>query len=342
MTHVGWYVHHHGSGHLMRFLAVRPHLDADVTVFSSLASPASLPVRTRWVELERDDDTFTGPSGEIRRPDAADPTAGGLLHWAPVGHPGHRSRLGAIASAAVIDRLDAFVVDVSAEVALFVRLLGLPLILFTQPGDRGDGAHTSAFDAAHAVIAPWPEDAHASPALRRLGSRVHYVGGISRFEGRAVHATAEPRTVAVLAGGVNDPDGFASHADAAAAAAPRWRWEVIGGSGDRWRDDPFETIVAADVVVSAAGQNAIADLAVARARAIVIPQSRPFDEQRWTAQALARGGLAVVAEEWPVAERWGDLLEQARSIHPDWSRWSVSGAAQRASAVIEHTVGTFR
>ena len=33
---VGWYVHHHGAGHRTRFSAVRPHLDADVVVFSSL------------------------------------------------------------------------------------------------------------------------------------------------------------------------------------------------------------------------------------------------------------------------------------------------------------------
>ncbi len=40
---VGWYVHHHGAGHITRFLAVRPHLDAQVTVFSSLAAPDPLP-----------------------------------------------------------------------------------------------------------------------------------------------------------------------------------------------------------------------------------------------------------------------------------------------------------
>ena len=40
---VGWYVHHHGAGHLTRLLAVRPHLDADVVVFSSLAAPVAVP-----------------------------------------------------------------------------------------------------------------------------------------------------------------------------------------------------------------------------------------------------------------------------------------------------------
>ncbi len=54
MSVVGWYVHHHGAGHLTRFLAVRPHLDHEVVVFSSMPAPARLPDRTSWVILPRD------------------------------------------------------------------------------------------------------------------------------------------------------------------------------------------------------------------------------------------------------------------------------------------------
>ncbi|MGZ8803670.1 MAG: hypothetical protein ACXWZG_00020 [Microbacterium sp.] len=114
---IGWYVHHHGRGHLTRMLAIVPHLDAEIRCFSSLPKPDDLPAHCSWTVLDRDDDARPG-TGD---PHAADPDAGGLLHWAPLGHDGHRSRLAAIAASLADAPVDAFVVDVSVEVALFVR-----------------------------------------------------------------------------------------------------------------------------------------------------------------------------------------------------------------------------
>ena len=89
------------------------------------------------------------------------------------------------------------------------------------------------------------------------------------------------------------------------------------------------------VVVSAAGQNSVADLAAADARAVVVAQDRPFEEQRHTACALHRWGLARVAPEDVDAEGIAALVEAAATDDPDWSRWQVSGAAERAAEAIE-------
>ena len=86
---------------------------------------------------------------------------------------------------------------------------------------------------------------------------------------------------------------------AAEAETPGWTWTVLGAPGDRWVADPWPLICAADVVVTHAGQNAIADVAAARRPAVVVPQPRPFDEQATTAGALAAAGLAVVCARWP-------------------------------------------
>jgi hypothetical protein len=45
---LGWYVHHHGRGHLTRLLAIAPHLDAEVDAVSILAAPAGLPSGWTW------------------------------------------------------------------------------------------------------------------------------------------------------------------------------------------------------------------------------------------------------------------------------------------------------
>jgi hypothetical protein len=330
---VGWYIHHHGAGHLTRFLAVRPHLGRPVVAFSSLPRPADLPAGTVWVELPRDDGDIVDCDGIARPAAEAHPTAHGVLHWAPIAHLGHAERLATIAAALGERRFAAFVVDVSAEVTTLVRLLGVPTVIATQPGERTDAPHRLAFDLADRVIAPWTAGTHRSEALDRIADRVEYVGGISRFDGRVRAEAREPGTVLVL-GGAADSD-LAERVDAAAITTPGWRWDVIGGSPDSWVADPWQRLQRAEIVVTAAGQNSIADLAAARAKAVVIAQDRPFDEQRATARRLDESGLAVVLDAWPDPRDWPDVLHRARALSPRWADWRVDGAARRAAAVVE-------
>ncbi|NKS98662.1 hypothetical protein GS498_19270 [Rhodococcus hoagii] len=53
------------------------------------------------------------------------------------------------------------------------------------------------------------------------------------------------------------------------------------------------------MVITHAGQNAVADVAAAGAASIVIPQERPFAEQVTTAGVLHAARLAVVQPSWP-------------------------------------------
>lgn len=326
----GWYIHHHGGGHLARFLAIRPHLPGDVVCFSSLPAPARLPDGTEWVELARDAEVENG-----RDPHDSDPTVGGMLHWAPIGHRGHTGRMAEIARVAADRALTAFVVDVSAEVTLLVRLLGIPIVLITQPGIREDEPHRLAFRAADRVIAPWPEELLAPSHLGLTRNPVVYTGGISRFDGRSTEP-GERSGILVLGGG-GGLDGSAADLRAAASATPGHRWRglgIPGGSESAWVADPWPALSSAEIVISWAGQNAVADLAAANARAIVIPQPRPFLEQVETASALDREDLAVVMPGWPDAADWPDLIERASRSTPRWDLWRVSGAAARAAEVI--------
>ncbi|MFG6504505.1 glycosyltransferase [Microbacterium sp. P05] len=334
MSGVGWYVHHHGHGHLTRFRAVRPHLAGPVVVFSSLAAPAHLPEDTTWVVLPRDDGRFVAGDREVD-PRTADPTVGGMLHWAPLGHPGHRRRLTTIAQVSTERALDAFVVDVSVEVALWVRLLGLPAVVVTQPGERTDDAHALAYRAADRILAPWPEGMVASTALDAVRDKVTWVGGISRFAGRERTRTAVPGSVLVL-GSVAEPGAVT--AAVANAEAAGWRLQTVGGDASGWLDDPWDLLCASEVVISAAGQNSVADLAAAGSRAVVVPQERPFAEQLGTAAALAANGLAVVAPAWPGRDLPA-LLARARALRPDWTLWRTDGAPERAAGVIGSVAG---
>lgn len=123
--------------------------------------------------------------------------------------------------------------------------------------------------------------------------------------------------------------------DAAERATPDWTWHVLGARG-RWDQDPWPALCAAEVVVTHAGQNAVAEVAAARRPAIVVPQDRPFGEQAATAAALDRGGLAVVRPSWPRPTEWTECLAAAR--HRDgsrWTCWAPGDGARRAAGIIE-------
>ena len=131
--------------------------------------------------------------------------------------------------------------------------------------------------------------------------RVSAVGAISRF---TVVDEPQPadRTVLVMSGA-----GGADHAafplEAARNQAPEWTWDVMGPGS--WTNDPWSRIRDAAVIVTHAGQNALAEVAAARRPAIVIPQSRPFEEQRTTATVLANGGWPAIVAEGGTALRVG-------------------------------------
>ena len=346
---VGWYLHHHGGGHVARFRAVRPSVDADVIVFSSRPAPADLPAGTRWATLPPDAGLETLDDGAPLDPAEADPTASGALHWAPLGHRGHRDRLALIAETAARERIDAMVVDVSVEVGLLARLLGVPVVLFSQPGDRDDDPHALVERVASAIVAPWPRDLMEPAHLAARRDVVVHTGGISRHDGRPAPTAPGPARpadvtrVLVLAGG-GGHDVTARDVEEARLATPGTHWTVLGIDGVDGEpavvvDDPWVALHNADVVVTWAGQNAIADVAAAGARAIVVPQARPFDEQDATASALDRAGLAVVEPVWPTPARWPGVIARALDLDPDWSRWRTVGAARRAADVVERVAG---
>lgn len=305
---IGYYVHHQGRGHLHRARTVLSHVDSPSTILSSLPGP--------WVELPRDDDGAT-----------VDPTAGGLFHWAPIRHPGLRQRMARIARW-IDDAAPALmVVDVSVEVAVLARSMGVPVVVAAMRGDRTDPAHELGYAVAHELVAPWPA-AFADPGWHWPG-KTRYVGAFSRFDDRTPTRPRSGRVVVLWgAGGTAHPP----------PVPPGWDW--LGTPG-HWTPDPWPALCSADVVVTHAGQNAIAEVAAARRPAVVIPQQRPFGEQTATADVLARAGLAVVRHSWPTPAEWPAVLTEAAELGGDrWAEWSPGDGARRAAHMIDELAGS--
>ena len=326
---IGYYVHHQGRGHVHRAQALAAALDECVTVLSSVPRPSDW--RGPWVLLPRDDNQ--------RAP--ADVTAGGQLHWVPAGDPGLRARSAAVSAWLESARPRLVIVDVSVEVALLVRLHGVPVVSVLLPGRRTDPAHLLGLRASSVLVTFFPLPARQLvPGLPDdIARRVVSLGAVSRFPNVPAREPVGggPRHVLVLlgqGGGSMAPDD----ATALRSLAPDWGWTVAGGP-DSWVADVSSALRACDVVVTNAGESALADVAAHRRPAIVVPAARPYDEQAITASALGAADCpAIVLPRFPDAG-WPDLLDRAAAL--DGSRWQgwCDGLAQHRFAAMISDAG---
>ncbi|MFG2749518.1 glycosyltransferase [Streptomyces xanthophaeus] len=322
---IGYYVHHQGRGHLHRAECIAAHVQGPVTILSSLPKPQSW--TGAWVPLP---------------PDAAgtpvDPTARGRLHWVPVHHRGHRERMGAIAEWIRRERPALFVSDVSVEAATLARLMGTPVVVAAMRGDRGDEAHRLAYDLADALIAPWPRSLPEPGWPDHWHAKALHTGSISRYDGRPrpLHVSGDrpSRREVVVMLGAGGADVTDHQLGEAVRATPGWSWTFLGGPRADWTDDPWPVLCRADVVVTHAGQNAVAECAAARVPTVVIPQDRPHREQHATARALQAADLATVRDGWPPPQAWTELLAKAAARQDRWERWCHGDGARRAGNLL--------
>lgn len=321
---IGYYVHHHGGGHVARARCIAARSREPVVVLSSLPPPQDTREFTGWVRLSRDDSS--GGHGH---------TAGGALHWAPLGLPGYTERMHAISEWIRSTGPRLMVVDTSVEVAALVRLLGVAVVVVAGPGERVDDPHQLAYRLANHIIAPWPDAVYRPGYLAAFDRKVSYVGAMSRFDAEPVAPSPGANRVLALfgRGGSN-----VSQADVAAAGrmTEGWSWRNFGAVDMPWSSDLWPELMNADVIVCHGGQNILAEVAAARRPALVVPQTRPFGEQDATATALQRSGIAQALRHWPEPSAWSRLLsEAARLGGHGWKRWSDGAGADRAAATID-------
>ena len=170
----------------------------------------------------------------------------------------------------------------------------------------------------------------------RLSSRIVPVGGLSRFpvaEPLAPRSPGPGRVTMLSGSGGGQP--AAPAIDAARKQSRGWEWSVLG-PGQRWTDDVAAVLAASDVVVTQAGENALAEVAACRKPAVVIPADRPHDEQHTTARVLGAGPWPVVVEPEFPASGWGERLAAARRLDgAAWASWCDGKAATRIADVLD-------
>ncbi len=250
------------------------------------------------------------------------------LHYAPTGLPSLARRMSLLAGWIAEHHPERFIVDLSVEVALFVRLCGVRTELVRLHGRRDDPAHEMAFRLSHRLIAHFPEvldDVHTPEWVRR---KTTYLPGRSRYDGRSLSRGAARHLLDIPPGCrlvliINGMGGGAvplAYWLSVAKRHPDYHWWVVGKMdtartaapdnlrGIGWVKDTFPYLRAANIVVGSGGMNTMWEVGAARRPYISIPESRPFDEQNCMMNALARLGLTLPVSELPGPEGWRGLL----------------------------------
>lgn len=340
---IAFYVHHHGSGHLTRSLAIAKHLEGFSITFlgSDLQSYASqIPGHISCINLPMDVADEGDSWAKQRHPHG--------LHYAPLNLKGQVSRVAIISKFFSETTPLLLVVDVSVEVAMLATLCGVPTIVMRQHGNRTDEAHLLAYQNALGLIAPYGKE--LQPAEDEwLSNKTFFAGGFSRYSPQADTSNAADKLAAIFIGrGGSSINHELVHY--IAAQLPDWRFQVIGAVGDGMgnrhssnvnyhgqTDDPKDLLMPCCVVIGNAGNNTVMEIASLGKRMILIPEHRPFEEQEIKAGALEKIGLAEVVRPQEAFEvDWAELIGKAIFQKPDWSGvvrvGAVEGCAQYLKA----------
>ncbi len=335
--HLGYYVHHHGSGHIMRALSIAKEFSANNVTFlgSGLKNYENIiPQQIQCIHLPMD---LPSDSEKI------DVISESCLnyHYAPIGIAGIRNRNVILTKFFADHPRLLFVVDTSAEIVALARLCSVSVIIMQQHGGRNDLAHQLAYDSAVRIIAPFPET--ISPAVPDWVKRkIIYVGGFSKYSvSDRKEATFPLIGILVGAGGTSIDLSFLVYL---ASQLRVYKIKAIGKICLRERDlqslpenlelmgqlsDPLYVLNQCCVIIGNAGNNTVMEMATLNKRFVAIPEDRPFNEQLDKAKLINEHyGIPYILPKDILTTNWNDLIVKTLSMTLNWGNMINEQATQ--------------
>ena len=326
---IGYYAHHHGSGHCRQADKLAALLPADqrshLTVFTSLSAETytfnsipELQVIRLVAENELESDTLKGRAGEYWHPNS--------LHYSPVGNSNIQKRSHKILDSIHKLNIELMIIDVSVEVAMLCRAASVPYLYVRLPGLRDDEPHLNAFAGALALLAPYPRTLESTKTPEWISQKTLYLDFINTqqrdaqtyqdFIKHLMQLITDKKALSLM---LNDKDkdtptivsvikGYGGH-QAIDATLPELRqllpYAFIISLGPIDEDKRHYVDIAVDVsdvtpfiehsdyLLMACGLNAVAQAYDYATPLVVLPDDRPHQEQEVMAEALIAQGRAL-------------------------------------------------
>lgn len=276
--------------------------------------------------------------------DADGHDAHGHLHWAPRHHEGllarHRFLLDAVAS----HRPSMAMVDVSVEIAVTLRVSGVPVTAVRLPGTRDDPPHQLGFGLADQVVMPVP----ATWGLHDGLPCTHAVGLVTAAR-EPLPPTANGRPTAVVVVGTGGSRLDRAACELIAGDLPGHDVIALGPQGVPGLPNLTFTGRVADtapylgratVVIGNTGLGTLGEVVAARRPFVTLPEDRPFGEQAVTARQLDEHGEAVVLHRMPGPGGWAEAVAKAQALGAPQAQ--ADGASRLARLIEENLMAVAR
>ena len=320
---IAFYIHHHGSGHFMRSLAIATALKHDKMVF--LGSDLNrykdiVPENIQVLDLPMD--TPLSTDNKFTEGSQVD-----CFHYAPLQVKGVTERAAMITNLFLENSPMLLIVDVSVEVAMLARLAAVPTVVIRQHGKRNDLPHKLAYQSAELLIAPFDKELETSEDVEVL-RKTFYSGGFSRYSKNQIQINPFNDQIAILIG----KGGSSITLEVIiyiAQQCPDQYFHVLGEIKIAQKEHPLnitfhgqtnnveEILSRCALVIGNLGHNTVMEVATINRSFIGIPENRPFDEQLDKAQAIAHiNGFEMVLPENIFKTDWKRLVQNLLVIVP--------------------------
>jgi len=320
---IAFYIHHHGSGHFMRSLAIATALKHDKIVFmgSDLNRYRdNMPENIQVLHLPMD--TPLSTDSKFTKGSQID-----CFHYAPLQVIGVTERAAMMTKLFLENNPLLLIVDVSVEVALLARLCGVPTVIIRQHGKRNDLPHKLAYQCAELLIAPFGKELETSEDVEVL-SKTFYSGGFSRYSKNQIQIRAFNDQIAILIGKGGSSINMKTITHIA-QQCPDLYFHILGEVTIEQKEHPLnitfhgltdnvnEIMSRCALVIGNLGHNSVMEIATLNKLYIGIPETRPFDEQIDKAQAISGiDGFEVVLADDILKTNWKTLIDNLLKISP--------------------------
>ena len=302
-----YYVHHQGKGHRTLFRQLLPALTRHFEVHALVADPS----------LTTDTHTHILP--------AKMPKGYSFTHTFSKAFEGipftkePAERVVFLAELIKKHRPVALFSDGSAELAIYARGMGIPVVLNRLLGDiEQDPTQRFAYDCADAIVAFFP--AAMEMDNYRYKEKTTYYDFISRFTSTD-ETKNDPGVVSILLGS----SGPSPETIKNIASVSGYTFEVIGNDEQLDLESPIiqkgrvanlAAALTGEVVISAAGLNSISELCALQKKMILIPDERPYNEQFVNARQLAAINGCIAADQTMDTSDWQHYIDAATHLAP--------------------------
>lgn len=312
-----YFVHAHGYGHRATFSILYPELSLYFTVVAITTNQEV----TEYLKLNYKIKVLELPPKYPENFEIPEHTFSKAFEVTPYAvEPAERAK--SFAEAVIYYKPKALYCDGVPELAIMARGMGLPVVLVHLPGNiMNDPTQVFAHELADHIVAHFPialeqENYH-------YGSKTFYSGYLSKFSGINVEEVEgqDDNVVTVLLGYDNYDQTILNNI----TEDLNTKFIIIGNKKEYDLGENCQQLghvknisqaVSGKRVISAGGQNTIAELLSLNKIIILLPEARPYGEQNVHAEILAQKEVVLPAKEHFTAAEWQNLLIKAKTFTP--------------------------